>query len=134
MIYKKVILGGAVMAALSVMIGAFGAHGLKPLFTPEQMNSFETGVRYQFYHSLAMLMVGIIHGFHPHVALRWAGWFFLIGIILFSGSIYTLCYLGATSTVGLGGLGIVTPIGGMFFIIGWLFVVLGLLSKVKPRV
>lgn len=131
--YKKLVMGGALLAGLSVIIGAFGAHGLKPLFSPEQMNSFETGVKYQFYHSLAMIMVGIIHGFQAHPLIVNAGRSFLVGIILFSGSLYLLSYLGAVSSVGLGGLGIITPIGGLFFILGWILLILGLMAKPRIR-
>ncbi len=131
--YRKILIWGALFGGLSVVIGAFGAHGLKPIFSLEQMNSFETGVKYQFYHSLAMIMAGIIYGFHQQASIRWAGWSFLLGIILFSGSLYLLSYLGATSSVGLGGLGIITPIGGLFFILGWFLIILGLMAKTPTR-
>lgn len=117
----KVFLQYAILlGALAVVLGAFGAHGLKQLVPAESIVTFDTGVRYQFYHVFALLITGILYEKIPVKALKWAGRFFLIGIGLFSGSLYVLTLLKATDSVGLGGIGIMTPIGGLFFIAGWI--------------
>jgi uncharacterized membrane protein YgdD (TMEM256/DUF423 family) len=114
-----------VFGILAVIIGAMGAHALRPYLTPDQQVSFETAVKYQFYHALALGLVAIVHYFKPNQWVRTAAWLFMLGIILFSGSIYLLIYLKATGSIGLGGLGIITPIGGMLMIAGWLSLLMG---------
>ena len=116
--YKPALILGSLFAMLSVVFGAFGAHYLKTIFTPELLSSFETGVKYQMYHSLALLFTGIISK-NIHQKAKLITILFTTGIILFSGSIYALCILKSNLQIGLGGLGILTPIGGLFFIIGW---------------
>jgi uncharacterized membrane protein YgdD (TMEM256/DUF423 family) len=110
----------AILGALAVALGAFGAHGLKKLVPPDTISTFETGVRYQFYHVFALLAVGILYERFAGKWLRYAGHCFVTGIVLFSGSLYLLTALKATETVGLSGIGAITPIGGVFFIVGWL--------------
>ena len=127
--HKGFLRWAAFLAALSVALGAFGAHGLKKLVEPETVNSFETGVRYQFYHAFALFLVAILFEKSPTKLLRWAGYSFLIGIVLFSGSLYLLTALKATDTVGLTGIGIITPFGGLFFILGWLLIFLNFIRK-----
>jgi uncharacterized membrane protein YgdD (TMEM256/DUF423 family) len=117
---QKIIALGAVFAALATIIGAFGAHYLKTVLTSEQLVSFETGVRYQFYHAFAILICGTLTNAIIAKKLGRVAILFAIGIILFSGSIYALVLLKNQDIVGLKGLGILTPIGGMFFIAGWL--------------
>jgi uncharacterized membrane protein YgdD (TMEM256/DUF423 family) len=119
----------AILGSLAVVLGAFGAHGLKQYVPAETITTFETGVRYQFYHVFALLAVGIIYKDLPLKWLRYAGNCFLIGILLFSGSLYILTALKATDTVGLSGIGAITPFGGMFFIAGWLFVLIAVGRK-----
>lgn len=119
---------GSVLAGLGVILGAFGAHGLKTA-APESVPTFQTGVQYQMYHAFALLIVGILFEKFPFKSMNWAGVCFLIGILLFSGSLYALSLLKATGKVGLGGIGIVTPIGGLFFIIGWICFIMALLKK-----
>jgi len=127
--HKRFLTWGALLAGLAVALGAFGAHGLKKLVPPETVATFETGVRYQMYHALALLLVGLIAERLPSVWLKRAAWCFLIGILLFSGSLYLLTALKATDSVGLGGLGIITPIGGVFFIAGWVCLAVGVRYK-----
>jgi uncharacterized membrane protein YgdD (TMEM256/DUF423 family) len=91
--------------------------------------TFETGVRYQFYHSFALLAAGIIYGFSQSSHVRLTTIFFNIGILFFSGSIYALVLLKMRGGVGLGGIGIITPIGGLFFILGWLMLILAVIKK-----
>lgn len=116
----------ALLGALAVALGAFGAHGLKKLVPLETVSTFETGVRYQMYHVFALLIVGILYSHGTQKFLRGAGYCFLTGMLLFSGSLYLLTVMKATETVGLNGVGIITPFGGVFFIAGWLLLVAGL--------
>jgi len=121
---KNTLTTAAIMGALGVSIGAFGAHALKPMLTASgRLETFELAVRYQFYHTLALLAVGILMGQIKSSKLGYAAYFFLLGIIFFSGSLYILCF------TGLGILGAVTPIGGVLFILGWIFLLLGVRSK-----
>jgi uncharacterized membrane protein YgdD (TMEM256/DUF423 family) len=127
--HKGFLQTAALLGALAVALGAFGAHGLKKIVPPETVTTFETGVRYQFYHVFALLAVAILFGSFPGKNLQYAGICFIIGIILFSGSLYILTALQATKTVGLRGIGAITPVGGVFFIIGWIFLFLAVLKK-----
>lgn len=127
--HKGFLRTAAVLGALAVTLGAFGAHGLKKIVPPETVSTFETGVRYQFYHTFALLIIAILFEKFPHRNIRYAGICFITGIVLFSGSLYALTFLQATNTVGLRGIGAVTPIGGLFFIVGWIFLFLGLGNK-----
>lgn len=120
---------GAFFAALAVILGAFGAHALKEVLSPDQLVTFETGVKYQFYHSFALLAAGIIYGSFPFKQVRLSALFFIIGILMFSGSLYLLTWLKMNEVVGLRGIGIITPIGGVFFILGWLMMILGMLKR-----
>jgi uncharacterized membrane protein YgdD (TMEM256/DUF423 family) len=116
---KTLALMGSLLAALAVMLGAFGAHGLKTKLAPEMLVTFETGVRYHFYHALGLLAVALVATQLPDtLPLRWAGYLMVAGIVLFSGSLYAL------SLTGVRGLGIVTPFGGVAFIAGWLLLAL----------
>ena len=126
--YKTGLIFGIVFAALSVILGAFGAHALKQVLEPEQLQIFETGVRYQMYHSFGLIATGILYRFFTNKQISLAALFFIIGIILFSGSLYAMVALKINGQVGLGGLGILTPIGGLFFILGWLFLLFGVLK------
>jgi uncharacterized membrane protein YgdD (TMEM256/DUF423 family) len=106
------------------LLGAFGAHGLKSMIDAAQIATFETGVRYQFYHALALLLVGILADKHPTKMMQWVGWLFTAGIVFFSGSIYLLStrtILGIENTAILGPI---TPLGGTLFLAGWLILFL----------
>ena len=126
---KSALVWGTVFGALSVVLGAFAAHGLKKIMEPEQIQTFETGVRYQMYHSFALLAAGIIYSSFPNKSLQLAATMFIIGVFCFSGSLYALAFLKTLGKVGLGGIGIITPIGGLFFIIGWMMMLIGILKK-----
>jgi uncharacterized membrane protein YgdD (TMEM256/DUF423 family) len=130
--HKGFLLVASILGALSVGLGAFGAHGLKKVVPPETVASFETAVRYQFYHVFALLAVAILYEKFPDRFLRWAGNFFIIGIILFSGSLYAMTVMDATEMVGKKSIGIITPLGGLFFMAGWLLLFFGLLKKKTP--
>ena len=110
---------GAVFGALGVAAGAFGAHALKARLAPEMLAVFETGVRYQLVHALGLLAVGWAAGRWTSGAVRAAGWMFVVGVFLFSGSLYAMCLTGVRV------LGAITPIGGVAFIAGWLLLAWG---------
>lgn len=105
---------GALMGFVGVGLGAFGAHGLKGRLPAEMLAVFETGVRYQMYHALALLVLGAMMTRLEGRAVVVAGWSFTAGILIFSGSLYALALSGVTM------LGAITPIGGVAFLIGWI--------------
>ena len=127
--HKGFLLVASILGALSVGLGAFGAHGLKKVVPAETVASFETAVRYQFYHVFALLAVAILFEKFPDRFLKWAGNCFITGIILFSGSLYLLTVMKATDSVGLTGIGIITPFGGLFFMAGWFLLFFGVMKK-----
>jgi uncharacterized membrane protein YgdD (TMEM256/DUF423 family) len=110
---KTFLLLGAVAAFLAVAIGAFGAHGLRGRLSPEMMAVFQTAVQYHMYHALAIILVAGTMGHLSGWLIQTAGWCFVAGIILFSGSLYLLAVTGVTV------LGAITPIGGLLFLAGW---------------
>lgn len=112
------------MGAVSVMIGAFGAHALrKMLELSNRTETFETAVKYQFYHSIALVLVGFIMFHVNHRWLIYAGNSFIGGILIFSGSLYLLCFTGITR------FGMITPIGGLLMIAGWLLLAGGVVKS-----
>lgn len=115
------ILCGLIFACTGVIIGAFAAHGLKPLLSLKELTNFELGVRYLFYHAFALIILGLLESHFPEKSrfFKWAGLFFIFGILLFSGSLFLL---SIQSTLGLNllFLGPFTPVGGSFLILGWL--------------
>ena len=119
----------AVLGALSVILGAFGAHALKHLITDKNLQTFETGVRYQFYHVIALFITGILYKDFTNNYLEWAGRLFCLGILLFSGSLYLLSFIELTNMLGLKWVGAITPLGGVCFITGWLLLALGISKK-----
>lgn len=100
--------------ALAVMLGAFGAHGLKAKLSAEMMSVYGTAVQYHFYHALGLILVVVLLQQAPHTLLKYAAYFLMLGTVFFSGSLYLL---SVTSTKWLG---MITPIGGLFFIVAWL--------------
>ena len=125
---NKLISIAALLAFLSVAIGAFGAHTLNELLTTEKLNSFETGVRYQFYHSLALLIIGLNANKLNATAL--IGKFMLIGIVFFSFSIYLLS-LQELIGINLSILGPITPFGGLLLMISWLILIFKNYKKIQ---
>ena len=117
------------MAGLGVVLGAFGAHGLKQLVPPETVTTYQTGVQYQMYHAFALLIVGILSERLSSSLVNWAGVFFVLGIVLFSGSLYFLASLKAMNKVGISGIGLITPIGGLMFIVGWILLLIAIIKK-----
>jgi uncharacterized membrane protein YgdD (TMEM256/DUF423 family) len=120
---RNILLAGAIFMALAVILGAFGAHSLKSVLSPDMIAVYKTGVEYQFYHALGLLLIGLI-GFH--IQSKWisrAAILILSGIILFSGSLYAL------SISGVKILGAITPIGGLAFVAGWICLAVGIWKR-----
>lgn len=112
------ILIGSLAASISVLAGAFGAHGLSEVLA-DRAGVYETAARYQMYHSLGIILVGLLVRHYESKAVVAAGWMFLVGILVFSGSLYTLALTGA------GMWGAITPVGGVMFVAGWLLAGIG---------
>jgi uncharacterized membrane protein YgdD (TMEM256/DUF423 family) len=115
---KGFLLLAALSGFISVALGAFGAHGLKNVASPEMIAIFNLGVEYQFYHTFALIAVAFAGHWFISRLLDWAGYLFIVGIILFSGSLYVYALLGAKWT------GPITPIGGVCFLVAWLLIAL----------
>ena len=124
-INKNIVITAALLAALTIMVGAFGAHGLKELISEKSLVSFETGVRYQMYHVIVMLLLGLSTGVLPKTQ-KWVFCFFIIGILFFSGSIYLLA-LNEFLPFDAKWIAFTTPIGGFILIIGWLRLAYGVI-------
>jgi len=121
---KNILLAGTILGGLGVALGAFGAHALKEMLTNNgRIDTFELAVRYEFYHALALLVTGALQQFLNSKFLQTAGTFFLAGTIIFSGSLYLLCFTNVTA------FAMATPFGGVLLILGWLFLLLGILNK-----
>ncbi|MBC6698333.1 DUF423 domain-containing protein [Hymenobacter puniceus] len=117
---KLILQLAALLGGLGVAIGAFGAHGLRAMLEASgRFDTFETAVRYQFYHTLALLAVGVLLHARPELRLLGtAAWLWTGGVVVFSGSLYLLCFTGITK------LGAVAPIGGLLLIAGWIALLL----------
>jgi len=113
---RGLVVAGAISAFLGVAAGAFGAHGLHGRISPDLLEVFHTGVRYQLVHALALVALAALAGRWPGAAWGAAGWLFVAGIVLFSGSLYAL------ALTGIRWLGAVTPLGGVAFLAGWVVV------------
>lgn len=114
---RKIAISGMIITAVTIAIGAFGAHGLRNLVDVDALNTFEVGVRYQMYHALAIVLLGFVSA--PNRLKRIVFTFFALGILFFSGSIYLLS-LNAVFPFDAAKIGFITPIGGLMFILGWL--------------
>ncbi len=110
---KSILTIAAISGLLAVVLGAFGAHALKKMISPEMLEVYKTGVQYQFYHTFALLAVGVLMHFNTSKALQWSGYLFVVGILLFSGSLYVMTITGIKT------LGIITPFGGTVWIVAW---------------
>ncbi|PUZ24259.1 Uncharacterized membrane protein YgdD, TMEM256/DUF423 family [Chitinophaga costaii] len=126
--HKGFLVWAAVLGALAVTFGAFGAHKLKELVAPEAVTTFQTGVTYQFYHVFALLAVAILYNWMPGAQLTWAGRLFVIGTFLFSGSLYAIVLCKAAGVEFPRAIGAITPLGGLCFIIGWVLLLLAVLK------
>ncbi len=124
--HRKIINWGLSFAALSVLLGAFGAHALKAMVSADYLQIFETGVRYQFMHAMALVILSIYShrqdlSIGEQKGIGWAAHFFIVGIILFSGSLYLLTLLSTVDHPLIRFIGPITPLGGLCFILGWSF-------------
>ncbi|HEX5151144.1 MAG TPA: DUF423 domain-containing protein [Parafilimonas sp.] len=126
---KTYLITAAVLGAASVMLGAFGAHGLKTRMNADAFDIFETGVKYQFYHVFALLAVGVVSQHISNNFLSWSGRSFIIGIILFSGSLYLLSFFKMAGHTHMNWLGAVTPFGGLCFIAGWILLAVAVMRS-----
>lgn len=116
---------GAILMAISVLLGAFGAHGLKNVLSPDMLAIYKTGVEYQFYHALGLLFIGVISTRFDSKWIRWSGVLLLAGMVIFSGSLYVLALSGIKT------IGAITPIGGLSFVAGWICLAIGI-TRSKP--
>lgn len=126
---KLFLILGTLLAGLAVALGAFGAHGLKKLVDVETVGIYQTGVQYQMYHSLALLALGILAQRIENAFINYAGFFFIAGIVFFSGSLYLLSSFKAMNKAVPGFIYPITPLGGIFFILGWILFLFALLKK-----
>lgn len=121
--WKLFIILGALNAAIAVGFGAFGAHGLEGRISARLIEVYQTGVQYHIMHALGLLIIGLAAAHMGGSALiAWAGWLLFAGIIIFSGSLYTMAF------TGIGWLGAITPIGGTAFIAGWILLVIAVIK------
>jgi len=120
---KFFLVSGATFGFLSVALGAFGAHGLEKILTDKLLDTFKTAVEYQFLHSIVLLIVGLLASQHlKALSIKLAGYFFLVGILLFSGSLYL--YIATQTKI----FAMITPVGGIFFLLGWLALIVSILK------
>ena len=128
--HKKFLIIAVIFGGLAVALGAFGAHGLEKITSDENiLHGFQTGVQYQIYHALALLAISVMYEKFQHTWIKWAGNCFITGVILFSGSLYTLTFLKIQESSAVKFVGPVTPLGGIFFISGWLFLLIAAVKK-----
>lgn len=124
--HKKYLIIAALLGAVSVALGTFAAHGLKKIATEQIITVFETGVKYQFYHVFALIAVGVLYQQFTNKFIKNAGLFFILGIILFSGSLYLHTLKEIKNIPSLSWVVFITPLGGISFIIGWILLALGI--------
>ncbi|MBT1702459.1 DUF423 domain-containing protein [Chryseosolibacter indicus] len=123
---RSALLTGSLFAGLAVVLGAFGAHALKDMLASSgRTDTYELAVRYQFYHAFALLVAGLLNTKFALKHFNYAATCFSIGIVFFCGSLYILCFSGIKF------LGAITPIGGLFFIAGWIFNFFGILTSAR---
>ena len=128
--HKNYVAIAATFGGLAVASGAFGAHGLEGLTKDQKiLHGFQTAVQYQMYHALALLAVAMLYEKFPSRRLKWAATCFITGILLFSGSLYLLTFLKLQESSAVKFVGPVTPLGGVFFIAGWLFLLLAAIKR-----
>lgn len=127
--HKGFLKTAAILGMFSVILGAFGAHTLRGVISDRAIEIFETAVRYQFLHVFALMAVGILYKEFPFKSMIWAGRLFIIGIILFSGSLYVLTWIKGAVIPGYNAIGAITPFGGLAFISGWLCLLISFFKK-----
>lgn len=123
---RNSLLIGAILGALGVALGAFGAHAFKPMLVESgRLDTYELAVRYEFYHAFALLLAGVLQQFIQTKSIRLASLFFLFGTVLFSGSLFLLCFTNNSL------FAIATPFGGVLLISGWILLAMGIISRKK---
>lgn len=120
---------GALLGTIAVSLGAFGAHGLKQVVSPADVSVFQTGVQYQMYHTLALMLVAIVYDRLPNKWIMLAGYLFSLGVLFFSGSLYLITALKAAEKTVPVAVGVLTPLGGLLFISGWLCLLVGVFKR-----
>lgn len=121
---KQILMTASILLAFAVALGAFGAHGLKAHLSTEMLQTYKTGVEYHFYHALGLLLIGVLSISYPSSLLNWSAILLVFGIVLFSGSLYVL------AISGIKWIGAITPLGGLSFIAGWIFLLVAVWKKV----
>ena len=116
---------GSISGALAVLLGAFGAHLLKQTISSDMLEVYKTGIQYQFYHTFALLTVGILMNIKSTKTLKWSGYLFIAGITIFSGFLYIL------AITGIKAFGMIVPIGGLTLVAAWICLLVHIL-KIKP--
>ena len=132
--HKGYIKTAAFLGALSVMLGAFAAHGLKNIADEQTLSIFNKGVQYQFYHVFALALIAILYKTYPNKLINTAGLLFILGIVFFSGSLYVYSYKIIYNIPSLDWIVFLTPIGGVLFITGWLCLSLGIKDSKKEEI
>lgn len=127
--HKKFLFIGALSGAIAVSLGAFGAHGLKQIAASTDVTAFQTGVQYQMYHTLALMLVAIVYDRLPNRWIIASAYLFAFGVLFFSGSLYLITGLKASGVSVPVVVGIITPLGGLCFIVGWLCFLVGVVKK-----
>ena len=125
---KTFLITAAFLGAFTVALGAFGSHGLKDKVSEYTLGIFETAVKYQFYHVFALLAVGILFQSYSSSWMLWSGRLFIVGTLLFCGSLYALTYFLSNGNESMKWLGAITPFGGLCFIAGWVCMAVGILK------
>lgn len=127
--HRRYLRTAAILGALTVALGAFGAHGLEGKVADKAVKTFETAVRYQMFHVFALALAGILYRDFPNKWIKTSGVLFLLGILLFSGSLYLLTWATAVVSPNFRWVGPITPVGGLFFIGGWIYLAVGVNKK-----
>ena len=117
---------GAILGALSVMFSAFSAHFLQPIMSSKDFYSFQTAINMEFFHSIGLMILGILGKRYPTPYINWSGIRFIVGIVLFSGSIYLLTLAGSIFDTKISMVGLITPVGGLLLFAGWVMLLLGI--------
>lgn len=128
-IAKQLIRCGAIGMAISISLGALGAHQLKKVLSPNSFEIFHTGVDYLLYHSLAFLLLASLSQYFSEKVLKSCARLFGLGILLFSGSLFAICFFQTKGIAVPVWLGIMTPVGGLCFIVGWVLVTIGVIKR-----
>jgi len=126
---KTFLVVGALSGAVAVSLGAFGAHGLKQIVSAADVAVFQTGVQYQMYHTLALMLLAIVYERLPSKWITTSAYLFACGVLFFSGSLYLITALKAKGVIVPSLVGLITPVGGLCFIMGWLCFLIGVLRK-----